>query len=661
MPQGAHVGNAYVTIVPTMEGARNAISSQIGGVGGPAGQQIGEGIGTGISAKAVAIGNIMSQVAMAAAQKAASAIGDVIGGAFENYANYEQLTGGVEKLFSDNAGQVMQYAQQAYQTAGLSANEYMEQVTGFSASLINSLDGDTAEAARIADMAVRDMADNANVFGSNISDIQRAYQGFARGQYGMLDNLKLGYGGTRSEMERLLADAEAISGVHYDIENFSDVAQAINVIQQNMSISGTTATEAAQTIEGSMHALSASWQNWLTAVAGGGDMSAATDALVQSLSNMIKNAVPRLGTILSGLVSAIPGLLRDLLAALPDMATELVTALFGEDAGAALQGVFEQLSPTVDALAGAFGDMAERLAPIAVQMLPALQQLGGAVGGLLLQIAQTLGGLIAAALPYITSFLEWIAPYVQAFIEWLAGAISAITPLFGEQTGALDGVRAIIEVVATAFENAVTFIKGVWGGLVEWFRGLPATIQGFFANIANWFGQKFADVKTQIINKGKEIRDWFAGLPGEIVGFFTNLGSRIGEAFGNIKLPKIGIEGSWNLADWVNPANIPHLTITWAAEGGLVDGATLIGAGEAGREAIVPLQNPRAMQPFAQAVAGQLDDNGAFAEMVTLLRIIAGKDSTIAVDGRELSRAISPYMNAQIGNRAVLAARGNYA
>lgn len=662
MPQGAHVGNAYVTIVPTMEGARASIASQIGGIGGPAGQQIGEGIGSGISSKAVAIGNIMSTAVMAGAQKAAQAVGAVIGGAFENYSNYEQLTGGVEKLFGDAASAVSANASQAFATAGLSANEYMEQVTGFSASLITSLDGDTAKAAEIADMAIRDMSDNVNVFGSDAESVQRAYQGFAKGQFNMLDNLKLGYGGTKSEMERLLADAEAISGVHYDISNYADVAQAIHVIQEEMNIAGTTSREAAGTIEGSMNVLKASWQNWLTAIAGGGDMGAATDALVQSLGNMIKNAVPRLGTIIGGLVSAIPDLVRGLLAALPDMAVELVKAIFGEKAGDALGQVFKELSPTVQSLSQAFGDMATRLAPIAQALLPALQSVGGAVGGLLLQIAQTVGGLVATVLPYITSFLEWLAPIVQTLLTWLAGAISAITPLFSEQASALGGISAALEVVRVAFEFAVTYIRGLWDGLVEFFRSIPSKITGFFANIGTWFSTKFDEVKTAVTNKAREIAEFWRGIPGEIVGFFADIGSRIGEAFSNIKLPKLGIEGSWNPADWVaDRSTFPKLKISWAASGGIVDGATLIGAGEAGREAIVPLQNPQAMRPFAQAVAVNLSDGDGFAEVLQLLRVIAGKDPAINVDGRELSRALSPYMNTQIGNRAVLAARGNYA
>jgi hypothetical protein len=166
--------------------------------------------------------------------------------ALDAYAQFEQLEGGVKKIFGDDASeQVMKNAERAYQTAGISANKYMEQVTSFSASLIQSLDGDTAKAAQVADMAIQDMADNANTFGTSMESIQNAYQGFAKQNYTMLDNLKLGYGGTKEEMERLLEDAEKLSGVEYDISNLNDVYEAIHVVQQEMNINGTTAREAA--------------------------------------------------------------------------------------------------------------------------------------------------------------------------------------------------------------------------------------------------------------------------------------------------------------------------------------------------------------------------------------------------------------------------------
>lgn len=259
----------------------------------------------------------------------AAAIGTVIKKSGEAYADYEQLTGGVETLFKTSADKVKKYADEAYKTAGISSNAYMETVTSFSASLISSLSGDTNKAADVANMALIDMSDNANKMGSSFESIQTAYQGFAKQNYTMLDNLKLGYGGTKTEMERLLKDAEAISGVKYDISNLADVYEAIHQIQTKLDITGTTAKEAEKTISGSGNMAKAAWQNVLTAIAGGGDLDAAIDNFVGSLSKYFDNIEPaverslmgvgqlieRIGpklvvTVSTALIKAIPSLLN---------------------------------------------------------------------------------------------------------------------------------------------------------------------------------------------------------------------------------------------------------------------------------------------------------------------------------------------------------------
>lgn len=248
--------------------------------------------------------------------------------ALEAYAAYEQLEGGVQKIFGDKASkEVMKNAQNAYKTAGISANQYMEQVTSFSASLIQSLDGDTKKAAKVADMAIKDMADNANTFGTSIESIQNAYQGFAKGNFTMLDNLKLGYGGTRQEMERLLADAEEISGVKYDINNLNDIYSAINQIQTKLGVTGTTAKEANKTIEGSVNMLKASWENLLVTIGKGDGLDEAVDNFLKSLGTVAKNIIPRVikiaGSVVKGLVKAVPKLMQSLAKAIGDFANKL--------------------------------------------------------------------------------------------------------------------------------------------------------------------------------------------------------------------------------------------------------------------------------------------------------------------------------------------------
>ena len=209
------------------------------------------------------------------------------------YGDYEQLVGGIDTLFKDSSAEMQKYAANAYKTAGLSANEYMETVTGFSASLIQSLGGDTEAAVKYADMAITDMSDNANKMGSDMASIQTAYQGFAKQNYTMLDNLKLGYGGTKTEMERLLADAGKIAGVKFDITSYADVVEAIHIMQESMGIAGTTALEAEETIQGSISAMSSAWANMLVGFGNvDADMEQLTTNLVEAFGNVVTNIVP---------------------------------------------------------------------------------------------------------------------------------------------------------------------------------------------------------------------------------------------------------------------------------------------------------------------------------------------------------------------------------
>lgn len=264
--------------------------------------------------------------------------------AVDAYADYEQLIGGVETLFGDAADKVVGYAEDAFYTVGISANEYMETVTSFSASLINSLAGDTAKAAIVADMALTDMADNANKMGTPLESIKSAYQGFAKQNYTMLDNLKLGYGGTKTEMERLLKDAQKLTGVKYNINNLSDVYNAIHAIQVEMGIAGTTAKEAEKTITGSANMTKAAWKNVLAAIAGGGDLDRAINNLVYSVSKYFENIVPVVERALSGIGELIekvaPQLVEAVAAALIKAIPHLLNAVYQMILGLA-NGIYE--------------------------------------------------------------------------------------------------------------------------------------------------------------------------------------------------------------------------------------------------------------------------------------------------------------------------------
>ena len=271
--------------------------------------------------------------------------------AVDAYADYEQLIGGVETLFKDAADKVAGYAEDAFYTVGISANEYMETVTSFSASLISSLAGDTAKAADVANMALTDMADNANKMGTPLESIKTAYQGFAKQNYTMLDNLKLGYGGTKTEMERLLKDAQKLTGVKYNISNLADVYNAIHAIQVEMGIAGTTAKEAEKTITGSANMTKAAWKNVLAAIAGGGDLDKAINNLVYSTSKYFGNLVPVVERSLAGIGELIervaPQLVETVAAALIKAIPSLLNAVYQMIIGLAngiYQGIVALLS-----------------------------------------------------------------------------------------------------------------------------------------------------------------------------------------------------------------------------------------------------------------------------------------------------------------------------
>ena len=247
-----------------------------------------------------------AKVGAAAVSAAGTAIVAIGKQAIEQYAEYEQLVGGVETLFKQSADTVMGYAENAYKTAGLSANEYMSTVTSFSASLLQSLGGDTEAAAKYADMAVTDMSDNANKMGTSMEMIQNAYMSFSRGQYQLLDNLKLGYGGTKEEMQRLLEDAEKLSGIEYDISSYADIVDAIHVVQTEMGITGTTAKEASETISGSTAAMKSAWQNLLVGMADdNADFGQLVDNLVESAVTVGENIIPRVEKTIQGLATFI--------------------------------------------------------------------------------------------------------------------------------------------------------------------------------------------------------------------------------------------------------------------------------------------------------------------------------------------------------------------
>lgn len=329
--------------------------------------------------------------------------------AIEAYSQNEQLVGGVQTLFKDSAGIVQDYANNAYKAAGMSANEYMNTVTGFSASLIQSLGGDTKAAAELGNTAVQDMSDNANKMGTDIESIQQSYQSLARGNYEMLDNLKLGYGGTKSEMERLMADAEKLTGEHYTIGDFGDTVKAIHAVQTQVGITGTTAKEASTTIEGSMNAMKASWQNLLAGMSdSGANMDGLINNLVDSVNTFASNIMPRIAPLINGMVTTAVQLLPQAVNMITSQLLPLITAQ--------IPSIVSGLSQVVQAIVAALPQIMSALAAALPQIVQALLTLLPQLIDAGMQMAASLIQGITGALPTLIAMLPTIIQQVASVV-----------------------------------------------------------------------------------------------------------------------------------------------------------------------------------------------------------------------------------------------------
>ena len=387
-------------------------------------------------------------VAMGAVVTAAAATAVKLGKEVVNaYADYEQLVGGVDTLFKGSSQKLQSYASNAYKTAGLSANDYMDTVTGFSASLIQSLGGDTDKSVKYADMAITDMADNANKMGTDMSLIQNAYQGFAKQNYTMLDNLKLGYGGTKEEMQRLLSDAEKISGVKYDISSYADVVDAIHVMQESMDIAGTTAKEAEGTISGSVNALKSSVTNL---VVGFGDANADLDVLCENVVTAFQTVLENISPIVENLISALPTVITTLL----------------ESAG-------EMLPTVLETLAELFAQVLEGLLQLLPQLIPV------AVSALLTitnAIVENLPLLIESATLLVATLVQGLADVLPTLIPTAVNAVMTIVQ------GLLDSLPSILD---AGLKLVSALAQGILDALPDLISKLPQIIMGIVTFLLN--------------------------------------------------------------------------------------------------------------------------------------------------------------------------------
>ncbi len=573
--------------------------------------------------KAVAIGTGVAATGLIALTK--SAIGA--------YADYEQLVGGVETLFKDSADKVLQYANNAYKTAGLSANEYMETVTSFSASLLQSLNGDTAKAAEVADMAITDMADNANKMGTSMESIQFAYQGFAKQNYTMLDNLKLGYGGTKEEMERLLKDAEKLSGQKYDISNLNDVYQAIHVIQGELGITGTTAKEASETISGSLASMKASWTNLLTGLGNDNvDFENLIGEFVDSVEIAMKNLLPRIEVIIGGIIElvskvapmlvekigpmiqnltpviidGISSLLNALVQALPAVAS-LIIDIVSEIASGLIDNlptILTALQEIIVQILLALTELLPQLVTMLISMVPELiNALIEITNQILIMLPNLINQIIMSLIPQIPLIINSI---VNCFINGIPLLLNGAIQLF---TAIIQAIPTIIQmlipqiptIINTIITGLISMLPALLNGAIQLFMALiqaiPVIIQMLIPMIPtiiativrvllenlpvliNGAIQLFMGLITAIPIVVVEL---IKNLPKIIKAFKEGLFDQLGKMFSGfkfkwpkLKLPHFSVKPKgWEIGDLLK-GKIPKLGIDWYAKGAIFDKPTL--------------------------------------------------------------------------------------
>lgn len=481
------VAKAYVQIIPSAEGIKGKISGLLNKESGTAGTEAGHSLGSNL------VSTIKSVIV-------AAGIGKVIKDSINEGAQLQQALGGVETLFKENADAVIKNAEQAYKTAGLSANEYMENVTSFSASLLQGLGGDTAKAAKVADMAMQDMSDNANKFGSDAKSIQNAYQSFAKGQYTLLDNLKLGYGGTKSEMLRLLADAEKFSGVKYDINNLSDVYEAIHVIQGELDITGTTAKEASETLSGSAASMKASFKNLLGNLSLGRDISGPLNELQQSIGTFLRNLLPMFGQILGSLPTVLSSLL-----------TAAINALeFGPDA---IDGLVESGTNLI-------GSVVEVLANRLPELLSAGLQLADKLGEVMMNL--DLSGITDFGLKVVTQIATGIAENLPALAERSAEINSTILKKIVEQLPKI--ASAGIDILTTLANGILKTLPSLIPVAVDLIQTVLRTITSNLPQLLS----KGIDMVLSIVNGIVDMLPSIVSAAGELLTtFLTEIASNL--------------------------------------------------------------------------------------------------------------------------------------
>lgn len=547
----ADLGKAYVQIVPSAKGISGSISNLLKGESTSAGTASGENLAASLLSKfkSLAVGTAVGKAVL-----------EGIKATLSEGAALEQSLGGIETMFKGNADIVKEYAKSAYQSAGVSANDYMEQVTSFSAALINSLGGDTKTAASYANTAMVDMADNANKFGTDIESIQNAYQGFAKQNYTMLDNLKLGYGGTKSEMERLLQDAEKLTGKKFDISSFSDITQAIHAIQQEMGVTGTTAEEAASTFSGSFGSMKAAAQDFLGALATTGsdstlfDLTDSLGSLVSSFSTFFfGNLIPMLGRIVVNLPTALASYIGQNAGAWKDKAVEMMNNLgdgleegipdaiakFAEFVVQLLQNVSEMAPKIIEG----GGELIQAGIQLIVKLGTGLIQSIPTLIGYIPQIATSLvdafssyeGSWLSTGASIISSILSGIMSLAGTLLTTIGSLLLSLLTAIGEW--GLNMVSKAIEVGTNFVTNIVTYISQLPGQIATFISNILSDISSFASNMASEAVQAGSQFLNNVANYVSQlparVSQSISSILSNVSSFASNMASKAVEAASN--------------------------------------------------------------------------------------------------------------------------------
>lgn len=588
------VGSAYVSLMPSMDGFASKIGKEFGSQGNAAGKAFGDSMTVGIDSGAKKSSGILTGLGTVAKGAATAAVAGftaltgavtAIGGAaLSAYADYEQLVGGVDTLFGSASQTLQGYAAEAYKTCGMSANQYMTQATSFAASLVSSCSGDVAKAADYANMAMGDMSDNVNKMGSDMTDVQNAYQGFAKQNYTMLDNLKLGYGGTQAEMKRLIADANKLrqeQGKNADltIDSYADVVEAIHTVQENMGITGTTAKEAATTISGSIGMAKAAWENFITGLGRDDvDFSQLTQQLLESIGAVATNVAPRVAQIGQGIVTAFPVVLSGLGTVLAPVVSEALSTAWNIAVNT-LAGIGIHL-PTVDSsqmLSGinAAMDAAKLLLTDPAAFLEKGNQLVQSVGsgiraGVPKIVSEGLNILTSLSQAFLTGFPQIVSMGGQLVLSLVQGLMDSLPSIIeqGPQivSNIANGISAaagvlldtglqIIVAIGTGLVNAVPtllanipqILQAVWDAFVayQWVTlggtlvtsigegiaalgsQIPTKLKGFFDQAVNHAGEFVSNMAAKGLQAGSDfllnIAATLSQMPGRVAGWFSEI------------------------------------------------------------------------------------------------------------------------------------------